>query len=287
MNKNFPAELRPPTSDFNALESEDDESSPWLLDSQALQDALLPSPVHLRNRFWGNAKTPTRGELTWIESFGKYPKFDPTAGKLSKRVELEIADLRQATQIIVYYHYLHRGRTMAQLPYWVKLDSIRVGVLLFSLPRLSVPLDGIPPMNVLELARMWLSPDVQGRTVFDSQGIEHSVSVASCAVGKALERVRQDWDAKYPHMPDIRAIVSWADTVHHEGTIYKASNFAAMGSSGGGLHGSRRRPNGGRDQLNSDYANNKTRFLYLLRKDVPKSSSTATRTTEQLSLMAQ
>jgi len=214
------------------------------------------------SRFWGNAKPPTPQELDWAKSFGRYPDFDPNAARLSSRLKLEIANLKEATRIIVYCHYLHRGRTMAQLPYWILLDQRPVGVLLFSLPRLSVPLQGLPPMNILELARMWLSPDVQGGALTDSSGRKHAVSVASCAVGKALACVRQDWYRRYPHMPDIYAVASWADQVHHEGTVYRAANFVERGTSGGSMHGNRRRANGGRDQWNLDYAHPKTLFLY-------------------------
>ena len=211
---------------------------------------------------WGNAKPPSPAEAVWIDSFGQYPSFDLTRGKISTRVSLKIADLKQATRIIVRYHYLHRGRTMAQLPYWVLVDEVPVGVILYSLPRLSVPLFGIPPMNLAELARMWLSPDVQGKTVEDSDGLSHSLSVASCSVAKSLARIQKDWYKKYPHLPDVFAVVSWADNVHHEGVIYRACNFEEMGQSGGSMHGNRRRPNGGRDQLNSDYEHPKTMFFY-------------------------
>ncbi len=210
--------------------------------------------------------------MEWIIGFGKYPSCDPNAGKLASRVALQIANLKEATRIIVYYHYLHRGRTMAQLPYWVLVDQRPVGALLFSLPRLSVPLHGIPPMNVLELARIWLSPDVQGGVTEDSQGRQHSVSIASCALGKALRRVREDWFQRYPNMPDICAVVSWADTVHHEGTIYKAANFEERGESGGSMHGNRRRPNGGRDQWNVDYAHVKSLFMYRFPKPLAEST---------------
>jgi hypothetical protein len=216
----------------------------------------------LRPTFWGNAAPPTSSEWKWMRSFGRYPDFQPSSGKLSARLTLREANLREATRIIVHYHYLHRGRTMAQLPYWIMVDRIPVGVLLFALPRLSVTLYGIRPMNLLELARLWISPDVQGRVVVDSRGKEHSVSVATAALGKALRLVRQDWYRKYPKLPDVHAIVSWADTVHHEGVIYHAANFRLMGRGGGTLHGSTRRPNGGRDQTNPDYTHVKSVFLY-------------------------
>lgn len=182
--------------------------------------------------------------------------------KLRNRVGLEIADLKEATAVIVRNHYLHRGRTMAQMPYWILLDQQRVGVLLYAYPRMSTTFQGYGPMNLIELARMWLDPAVQGLRVVDSQGREHAFAVATCAVGKSLRRIRQDWHGKYPHLPDIQAVVSWADQEHHEGTIYKASNFREVGVSGGSLHGSTYRRNGGHDQLNPDYLHLKTAFLF-------------------------
>lgn len=182
--------------------------------------------------------------------------------RLRHRVSLQLANLREATAVIVENHYLHRGRTMAQMAYWVMLDEERCGVLLFALPRMSVEYHGIRPMNIVELARMWLDPKVQGCRVLDSSGGEHAFAVATCAVGKSLRRIRQDWHGKYPHLPDILACASWADEVHHEGTIYRAANFAEVGRSGGTLHGSARRPNGGNDQLNPDYLHFKRAFLY-------------------------
>lgn len=185
-----------------------------------------------------------------------------TVQKPRDRIELQIANLKEATQVIVENHYLHRGRTMAQLPYWILLDRKRAGVILFAYPRMSAIFQGYRPMNLLELARMWVDPAVQGLRITDHSGKEHTFSVVSCAVGKALRRVRQDWHAKYPHLPDVFAIISWADTVHHEGTVYRAANFREVGRSGGSLHGSTRRPNGGRDQLNPDYLHEKITFLY-------------------------
>jgi hypothetical protein len=211
---------------------------------------------------WGNMKDPTDQEMGWIKSFGHYNGFDPNAGNLSRRIDLIVADLKEATRIIIWHHYLHRGRTMGQLPYWIIMDSHPVGVLLYSLPRLSVPVDGVEPMNILELARMWIHPGVQGHSLIDSTGRSHSVSIASAAIGSSLRKVRQDWYWKYPKLPDIKAVVSWADTEHHEGTIYLASNFKQSGTSGGSMHGSRVRRNGGSDQLNEDYLHIKSRFMY-------------------------
>lgn len=194
------------------------------------------------------------------------PDFDYTtlvnSKPISKRLDLVPANLKEATLVIIKYHYLHRGRTMGQLPYWITLDGYRVGVILFALPRLSVTFHGYRPMELLELARLWLVPDIQGCYVRDSQGRTHSLCVASCAVARALRRCRQDWNAKYPHLPPIRAVISWADEHRHEGIVYSAANFQKLGFSGGTLHGNGRRRNGGRDQLHPDYLNRKRTFLF-------------------------
>lgn len=192
-----------------------------------------------------------------------------SSDSLRSRISLEVADLKEATKVIVENHYLHRGRTMGQIAYWVTLDGHRCGVLLFALPRLSVNFRGHGPMNLIELARMWLHPRVQGLTVTDSEGQEHSFSVGTAAVGMALRQIRQDWHGKYPHLPLISACVSWADDVHHEGTIYRASNFKEVGKSGGSLHGTSKRKTGGRDQANADYVHPKSAFMF----DYPKSLS--------------
>ena len=190
---------------------------------------------------------------------------------LRSRVGLEVANLKEATQVIVENHYLHRGRTMAQLPYWVLFDGERAGVLLYALPRLSVPYQGHGPMNLIELARMWLDPRVQGGRVRDRTGKHHSPGVATCALGASLRRVRQDWHGKYPHLPLIRACVSWADDEHHEGVVYRAANFEEVGKSGGQMHGTARRRDGGRDQPNEDYRHIKTAFIYRWSKELSES----------------
>lgn len=208
-----------------------------------------------------------------------YAEETTAPARLRDRVGLEIANLKEATEIIVENHYLHRGRTMAQIAYWVTLDGERCGVLLFALPRMSVKSDKFGnhgPMNMVELARMWLDPKVQGFRVVDSNGQEHAFSVGTAAVGQALRRIRQDWHGKYPHLPLIGACVSWADEVHHEGTIYRAANFREVGKSGGSLHGNASRKTGGRDQLHADYLHLKKAFLFDFGKPLSEREKTAT-----------
>jgi hypothetical protein len=215
-----------------------------------------------RTRFWKPYAIPTDSEMEWIENFGQLKNFDATNEKLSKRLTLEIADLKESSKIIKRHHYLHRGRTMSQLPYWICIDGEKVGVLLYSLPRVSNPIDGIEPMKLLELARLWINPSVQNLTYEDRNGKSHSLPVASCAMGKSIKRVRNDWEMKYPNLPGINAIVSWCDDTRHEGTIYKSSNFKVTGKSGGNSHGAGKRKVSGNYIPRKDFKNIKTRFLY-------------------------
>ena len=133
---------------------------------------------------------------------------------LRQRTRLEIANPAEATEVIERHHYLGWERTMAQLPYWIYLDGSRVGVVLFSLPRIGKPLYRTEPMRLLELARVWITPTVQHRQVGDSAGVRHTLPVgigaahppphlASVGIGAALRTVRQDWYGKYPHLPII------------------------------------------------------------------------------------
>ena len=201
------------------------------------------------------------------ERLGLSPSGEP---RLASRICLVVANLREATEFIVRKHYLRRGRTMAQLPYWVTLDGDRAGVILYSYPRLSVEFHGHAPLRLLELARLWVDPNLQGLRVMDRLGREHSLAVASCAVGRSLRRIRGDWYGKYPHLPDVDAVVAWSDQVHHEGTIYRAANFRETGTSGGALHRATPRPNGGHDHLHADYVHVKTTFLYEFRRSLTK-----------------
>jgi hypothetical protein len=183
-------------------------------------------------------------------------------GAIRTRVTVFVANLGQATEVIVKNHYLHRGRTMAQLAYWIALDKEPIGVLLFAYPRLSVSFHGYRPMELLELARMWIDPRVQRRCVRGGDGRIHAFAIASCAIGHALRRLRMDWPAKYPHLPEPLAVVSWADISRHEGTVYRAANFVQVGVSGGAGHRSGPRRNGGSYQPHPDYKHLKRTFIY-------------------------
>ena len=108
-----------------------------------------------------------------------------------------------------------------------------------------MPVDGVEPMKLLELARIWIHPSLQNLFYEDRNGKKHSLCIVSCAVGKSLKRVKKDWYMKYPTLPEIDAIISWSDDKLHKGTIYKASNFKMTGKSGGNTHGSGKRKDSG------------------------------------------
>ena len=175
-----------------------------------------------RTRFWKPYNIPSETELEWIDNFGQFQNFDATKSKLSKRLSLRLANLKESSLIIIHHHYLHRTRTMSQLSYWICIDDIPVGVLLYSMPRVNVPIDGIEPMKLLELARLWIHPSVQNLSYEDRNGKSHSLSVASCAMGKSLRRIKKDWYMKYPNLPKIDAVISWSDDKIR---FFERSNF--------------------------------------------------------------
>ena len=218
--------------------------------------------ISAKTKFWSPYNIPDHMQLEWIENFGRLESFDPSKGKLSKRLTLKIADLKESNLVIIKHHYLHRSRTMSQLSYWICIDEIQVGVISYSLPRISNPVDGIEPMKLLELARLWIHPSVQNLTYEDRNGKSHSLSIASCAMGKSIKRVKTDWYMKYPNLPKIDAIISWSDDKRHKGTIYKSSNFKVTGKSGGNSHGNGKRKDSGNYIPHKDFRNVKTRFLY-------------------------
>ena len=216
-----------------------------------------------QTKSWKPYRVPTNSKLEWIKNFGQLPKyFSPTMGKLALRLTLEIADLKDSNLIIIHHHYLNRSRTMGQLPYWIAIDKVRVGVISYSLQRVSNPIDGIEPMKLLELDQLWIHPSVQNLTTEDRNGKTHSLSVASCAMEKSIKIVQEDWYMKYPNLPKIDAVIYWGDDKRHKGTIYKSSHFKVTGKSSVNSHSTGKRNNSTNHIHHKDYKNIKTRFLY-------------------------
>ena len=89
-----------------------------------------------KTKFWKHYNIPDHMQLEWIENFGRLVTIDPSKGKLSKRLTLKIADLKEPNLIIIKHHYLNRSRTMSQFSYWIRIDEIQVGVILYSPQRI-------------------------------------------------------------------------------------------------------------------------------------------------------
>ena len=216
-----------------------------------------------KTKYWKPYNIPTKSKLKWIENFGQLPKyFSPSMGKLSLRLTLEIADLKDSNLIIIHHHYLNRFRTMGQLAYWICIDKIKVGVISYSLPIVSNLVDGIEPMKLIELTTLWTHPSVENLTTEDRNGKTQSLSVASCTMEKSIKRVKEDWYMKYANLPKIDAVIYWSVEKRHKGTIYKSPNFKITGKNGGNYHSAGNRKNSGNQIHHKDYKNVKKFFLY-------------------------
>ena len=188
---------------------------------------------------------------------GQQAMFAPTMDlPLRKRVSIQIAELKDVRFMLQRFHYLHRVRTGRQINYAVLVDGVVDGVITYAHPMMSASLLGVPSDQVLEFARLYLH-----------RNVPHS---ASCAIGKSLRVIHGDWMRLYPQSKEPKIVVSWSDTVHHKGTIYKAANFTWLkrtkGQPPGNKVGSRRLPASG--IRHEDYKHDKDCWIYWL---VPES----------------
>lgn len=168
---------------------------------------------------------------------------------LRRRIELQLAELRDVRGILEGMHYLKRVRMGRQLNYLILIDGVVDGVITYALPMMSADFHDVPSDQVLEFARLFLKSNIQ-----------HS---ASCAIGKSIRRVKRDWVQRFPESPEPKIIVSWSDKTRHKGTIYKAANFKHDGitkSGGGNTKNSKR----GFRKKHSDYGHLKDRWIYWL-----------------------
>ena len=175
---------------------------------------------------------------------------------LRKRVEVHLVPLADVRMMLERWHYLHRVRTGRQLNYAVLIDGIVDGVITYAYPMMSAPLAGVPSDELVEFARMYLHSNVP--------------HTATCAIGKTLRRIRQDWLNAYPDAKPVRLVVSWSDTTRHVGTIYKAANFEWFRRSAGQNRknlGSRQARWGGTKRIAyGDYDHEKDCWIYRLDK---------------------
>lgn len=151
-------------------------------------------------------------------------------------------------------HYLHRWPDPRSVPfaYEARLEGEEVtdarphGILVFKLlqHKRQRGLFGYPGLptewQVLDLARVWVHPDLQARTWWAAdrtgQGRTMRLNLFSRMVGASFRRVQRDWidhhPPPYPEMPyHVELILSYCDREHHHGTGYRASGMEYFGPS--------------------------------------------------------
>lgn len=172
--------------------------------------------------------------------------------KLRDRVQVEIAETATIRVVLERFHYLGRARTGRQINYAVMIDGVVDGVITYAYPMMSAAIEGVASDEMLEFARLYLH-----------RNIPHT---ASCAIGKSLRRVREDWMRRFPDAKPPRLVVSWSDTVHHKGTVYKASNFRWLRRSRGVPPGNAATSKRGFRQKHGDYRHDKDCWIFWLEK---------------------
>ena len=193
---------------------------------------------------------------------------------LKNRITLERCDLKWAQQLVTEHHYLHRPIHPRSLPfaYAIKLDGVVIGTIIMATIHYTKKkglfgYESLPTKwQVLQIARLWIDPQHQGR-----QSNGHSNNIASCAIAKMLKRVNSDWLEHHPpkHLDqpfNIELILSYADKgVGHQGTIYRAANFQRWGET------INNRPRHGKSQGSKE-----PKILYVYRLDRKPKPSTST-----------
>lgn len=161
---------------------------------------------------------------------------------MNNSLSVELADkegLAWAQEQVAQYHYLKSPIDVRCSPvaYLVLLGSERVGCLIFGRPEaarcngwygsVEDVQSGRCPLTrwqILNLARAWLSPDIQ------QGGSFYVPNAATWAIAQALRRIVYDYLILRPVVwmeepYEIREILSYCDTRIHHGTLYRAANF--------------------------------------------------------------
>ena len=148
-------------------------------------------------------------------------------------------DLHWCQVQVQHHHYLHAQVDVRCSPvaYIICLGADRVGCLIFGRPE-STRVNGwygsvedvasgkcrMTRWQVLNLARVWLHPDIQP---YGSRSIENA---ATQVIAQALRSIVYDYLVVRPPVwmeepYEIREVLSYCDTNIHHGTLYRASNF--------------------------------------------------------------
>lgn len=171
-------------------------------------------------------------------------------------VMLERPDgIRWAQETVVANHYLHQpvdSRCSVEGYAVTHSDIGRIGLFIFGRPEATVCRDWygsvddvrsgkreVTRWQVLNLARVWLSPDVQGGGKYyspdllpgfcDRKGMWHS-TLASSAIRIAMQTIGFDYLVSRPpcfldEPYEIKWLLSYCNTKLHRGVIYAAAGF--------------------------------------------------------------
>lgn len=139
---------------------------------------------------------------------------------------IERASKKEVEELLLTYHYLKDESKGFKSGYNYGLfrdEILRVGGALgaciftkLPVPELVVGAFGLPREQqdgLWELSRLCIHPDIQAT----------EYNITSWFVARAIKQFRKE--------ADVKAILSYADSAHHEGTIYKATNFKYYGLS--------------------------------------------------------
>lgn len=169
--------------------------------------------------------------------------------QVSRELRIERDDSCFVQQVIVKDHYLHRWPSPLSMPFGYHLvyhdrasapDGRPWGVVVMKKPQhlRQTGLFGYESLpthwQVLDLARVWIHPALQGK-----RADGHALCTFSQMVGLALRRVQRDWlehhPPVFPELPyQIEIVISYCELAHHDGTAYRASGFQRWGVSSDG-----------------------------------------------------
>ena len=158
---------------------------------------------------------------------------------------------------VTHYHYLKRWPHPTSYPFGYSLmingtryapDGSLWGLIVMKKPQhlRQRGLFGYPGLitawQVLDLARVWINPCLQGEDrdkLFHNRAgelVPQNLNVFSRMVSKVIHRIQWDWlkvhPPVYPDLPyHIRLVISYCQLEHHDGTGYRASGFVSNGLS--------------------------------------------------------
>jgi GNAT superfamily N-acetyltransferase len=139
---------------------------------------------------------------------------DMRIGKMPNTLKVEPISYNHAYELVNAFHYLGSKRFIGQHAFGLIADIQVIGAVVYS--PLSVPNSATSAFgfergnypDLLEMSRLVLEPELNGK------------NYGSMLVGRSLRILKQR---------GIRAVISYADSSRHIGSIYQACNFGYYG----------------------------------------------------------